>query len=497
MCKILANVTRCDEGEWQYTHWCAELCGLRGFTNLRVDIVFTSYQEWYNTVTVKRGSKNILQREASKEQNLGVTAILNQGLPVHDWYLMPESYSEPLVVEALEKYGLGKQDSILDPFSGTGTTVITAAMHGVNGVGLEVNPFLAFASRVKLDWHVDLVQFKETVDQVLIEAEPLLQSISANHDLFNVSIHPSVEKQARGVLACMHEPDMPRLYKWMTEGVVQKVLLLDYIIHARVSERLRPHFLLALAAILRPASNMKLTAHAFGSNTRKEDSPVFELYAQKLQKMYHDLRYMQSLDANLTKHIIFKTDARSFNSGQSDLLPATLAFTSPPYLNNLDYTMQTRMELFFLRFVNNMAELRQLRKAMVTCDAKAMYKEVKDSQEVADVASIQQIVTSLKEVHQDKNWGWDYSYMTSQYFGGMLRVLKSVYSLLRPGGHFVMIVGESAHSGIRVPVPELLGELGERASYSCEAINTLRSRRSSSHSFDLRESEVILRKAHS
>ena len=76
----------------------------------------------------------------------------------------------------------------------------------------------------------------------------------------------------------------------------------------------------------------------------------------------------------------------------------------------------------------------------------------------------------------------------------MLRVLRSNHPLLRPGGRFVLIVGESAHSGIRVPVPEALDNLGERASYKCEEINVIRSRRSSSHSYELRECEVILRK---
>ena len=57
-----------------------------------------------------------------------------------------------------------------------------------------------------------------------------------------------------------------------------------------------------------------------------------------------------------------------------------------------------------------------------------------------------------------------------------------------------MVVGESAHSGVRVPVPEILGELGERVAYECEEINVLRSRRSSSHNFELRECEVILLK---
>ncbi len=432
--------------------------------------------------------------QSSTRAGLSVTATLNRGLPIHDWYLMPESYSEPLVSEALNKYGLVKGDTILDPFSGTGTTVIAAVEKGINGVGFEINPFLYFASRVKLDWDIEADQFKSISERLLEEVEPLLDSVSIERNLFSPAMHPAVETQARYILAEAHEPVMPRLYKWMTEVVVQKILLLDHLIRKRVPERLQGHFLLALAAILRPVSNMKLTAHAFGSNTRKEDAPVFELFSQKLHKMGQDLEYVQSLERNVGKSNIFNHDARIASAVTSDLLPASLAFTSPPYLNNLDYTMQTRLELFFLGMIGDMAELRQLRKAMVTCDAKAMYKDVHDSIEVKDVASIQRIVIDLKEMHKDKNWGWDYSYMTTQYFGGMMRVLRSTYPLLQPGAHFVLIVGESAHSSIKVPVPEILAELGERVQYKCEAINTLRSRRSSSHSYELRECEVILRR---
>ena len=52
--------------------------------------------------------------------SLSSTAVLNRGLCVHDWYLMPESYSDPLIVEAIERFGIDVGDNILDPFSGTG-----------------------------------------------------------------------------------------------------------------------------------------------------------------------------------------------------------------------------------------------------------------------------------------------------------------------------------------------------------------------------------------
>ena len=409
---------------------------------------------------------------------LSPTAVLNYGLCPHDWYLMPEAYSEPLVVELLARFGIRPGDTVLDPFAGTGTTVTTAVLRGVHGVGLEINPFLCFAARVKLDWAVDLRGFERAMQQLLAQAEPLLDGVAGEPD-------PSA--QADG-----DEPAMPRLHEWMASAVVRKVLILRQLIEQGVPERLRPHFLLALAAILRPASNMKLTAHAFGSQVRKADAPVYALFQQKIHKIFADLVALQTAPPLFGQGHIVQGDTRRADALPVPLLPAALAITSPPYLNNLDYTMQTRMELFFLRFVRDMADLRLLRKAMVVCDAKAMYKEVHDSAEVADVAAIQQIAGRLREAHAGKNWGWDYAFMTTQYFGGMVRMLRAVRPLLRPGAAFVLIVGDSAHSGVKVPVPDLFGELGERAGYHLRAINVIRRRRSTSHQFDLCESEVVL-----
>lgn len=426
--------------------------------------------------------------------SLSSTAVLNRGLCVHDWYLMPESYSDPLIVEAIERFGIDVGDNILDPFSGTGTTVVTAVQNGVNGVGLEVNPFLCFASSVKLNWEVNLSDFRVTLTHFFDEAQSLLNSLSMESELFSPTMSAATVEKSKTILSEIDEPDMPRLHKWMTQVVVQKILILRHLIETIVPERIRPHFLLALAAILRPASNMKLTPHAFGSNKRKADAPVYDLFVEKISKIYADLKYIQSSNKQIGKGQIIHCDARSANNIKHNLPFASLAITSPPYLNNLDYTMQTRMELFFLKFVNSMEELRSLRKAMVTCDAKATYKDVKDSDEVYNIQSIQKIASRLKEVHREKNWGWDYPFMTTQYFGGMFRVLKAVKPILKRHARFVLVVGESAHSGVKVPVPDILVELGENAGYKAEAINVLRRRRSSSHRFELCESEVILQK---
>ena len=126
---------------------------------------------------------------------------------------------------------------------------------------------------------------------------------------------------------------------------------------------------------------------------------------------------------------------------------------SPPYLNNLDYTMQTRLELFFLGFVRDMDELKSLRKQMMICDAKATYRDIEDWQRVSRSSLGGDI--SPREIDDklgDKGWGWDYGRMTRQYFGGLLRALEAIKPMLAPGatvGAHPRRVGPRGRAGAR------------------------------------------------
>lgn len=419
---------------------------------------------------------------------LSTTPALNKDALVHDWYLIPESYSAPLVEEAIEEFGLSAGDTILDPFCGAGTTLVAAAFRGIHGVGFEVNPFLCFAAGVKLDWGVDVVAIRAERRRLLSRISRKLREVAA------VSEEGESWRGAARQGSLFEEIRMPRLHRWISPTVVRKVLILKQEVMKICDVKMRRVFLLALASILRPCSNMKLTPHAFGSRENKEDAPVLESFVAKVDKIASDLEKMSQLGLGRVKTLVVNEDAKYCAGTKHPLLPADLAVTSPPYLNNLDYTMQTRLELFFLDYVGDMTDLRAVRKRMVTCDAKAMYKDVPDSERVASFRSVQEVAAQLKEKHRGKNWGWDYSFMTTQYFGGMHRVLESVFHLLRPDARFVLIVGESAHSGIKVPVPRIIGEIGKAVGYVLDEIRVHRERRSSSHKFALEESAVILRK---
>lgn len=402
------------------------------------------------------------------------TAQLNRNTPVFDWYLMPEAYSAPLVYDAIEEFGVKEGGTLLDPFCGTGTTLVAARHRGRNALGIEVNPFLCFASRVKTRAEFDLPLLKVECGRLLERAR--------------VAVEGAVEEDARWQHAL---PQMPRLERWIARRVALKVVALRAAIEECVSVENRDVPLLALAAIMRGVSNMKLSPHAFGSREVKQDAQVIQLFEMRLGKMLADIEDAQQ--QSLGKASVLEGDIRAVEELRHPLLPADLAITSPPYLNNLDYTMQTRLELFFLGFIDDMEGLKQLRKRMMICDAKATYRDIEDWKRVEEVPSIRHVAQLIDDKLGDRGWGWDYGRMTRQYFGGLLRAMEAVRPMLAPGARLVMVVGESAHASVLVAVPDLVAELGESAGYISEGVKVLRTRRSSSHKIGLKESAVVMK----
>jgi hypothetical protein len=129
--------------------------------------------------------------------------------------------------------------------------------------------------------------------------------------------------------------------------------------------------------MIRSISNMKLPPHAFGGRDPKTDAPVYQEFEAKMRKILHHLQLLQQRNGYGTAHIV-QGDARRIGELPPPLnfVDLDFAVTSLPYLNNLDYTMQTRMELFFLEFVASMDDLKRVREQMVVCDAKGIYKSL-------------------------------------------------------------------------------------------------------------------------
>src|ERR1700689_407164 len=74
---------------------------------------------------------------------------------VHDWYRIILGYSDHLVGGLLDEFKLVPNDRVLDPFCGSGTTLVEGMKRGLRVTGLDANPSSCFAARVKTNWSIE------------------------------------------------------------------------------------------------------------------------------------------------------------------------------------------------------------------------------------------------------------------------------------------------------------------------------------------------------
>jgi hypothetical protein len=73
----------------------------------------------------------------------------------HDWYRFVLSFLPHLVRDYISRFELSSGACVLDPFCGTGTTIVECRKIGVASIGVEAHPMSHFASVTKVDWSPD------------------------------------------------------------------------------------------------------------------------------------------------------------------------------------------------------------------------------------------------------------------------------------------------------------------------------------------------------
>ena len=93
------------------------------------------------------------------------TFIDNMKLPVHRWFRFSAGFSALWAESVIRDHTERQKPVVLDPFAGSGTTLLAAENVGVASYGVEAHPFVAKIARAKLDRRSDPQTYQSAIDQ--------------------------------------------------------------------------------------------------------------------------------------------------------------------------------------------------------------------------------------------------------------------------------------------------------------------------------------------
>lgn len=413
--------------------------------------------------------------EEDGELNRGEMGTFKDSLraPVHRWFTYPAGFSYKAVEETFRVFDIKPGMSVYDPFGGTATTNIVASQNGIHSFGIEAHPFVHFVGHTKLFWDFGFSDLLKQIDG-LIDS---IKSTVKIQDIASISVETIFPEL---VCKCYSKEKLAYLY------------LCREAINALPSTPFRDFAKLGLTSLLRSISDVH-TGWPYIA-PKKERRPmtqgsnvdVVEKLRDQLYAMYGDLREVYQTGEYIGKATFILGDSRR----HQDVIvneSADLVFTSPPYLNNYDYSDRTRLEMYFWDEAKNWGDIsRNVRTRLImsatTQISRSDYIKGKLLSDeflaaVPNVSSeLKPKVDELTERRLHKGGKKSYDIMVAGYFNDMLKVFQETFRVLKPGASFLLILGDSAPYGVHIPTDIYLGEVGKAVGFASYKIEDLRVR---------------------
>lgn len=416
--------------------------------------------------------------ETKKYSNGVANKVNDEDRFIHNWYRFVLSFPPHVVREYLQKFNLSKGATVLDPFCGTGTTVLESKLNGLEGIGVEANPMAFFASKVKTNFDVD--------EDVLLHDSTKIAK-TASQILVNL---PSGELKTLPA-----EQESLLLSESISPIPLHKTLVLLEVIRDSHSIYIDNQLLALATTTVKHSSNLHFGPEVGVSRKKKTDSDVIITWLETVKQMVWDLKKIKE-----NKYL----PSRIFNADSRDLAKCLernsvdAVFTSPPYPNEKDYTRTTRLESVLLGFITSRENLRCLKKNLLRSNSRNVYKGDDDDKYILHHPEIMKIADEIenRRISLNKTSGFErlYHKVTKLYFGGIARHLDGLKPYLRNGALLGYVVGDQAsYLQVYIPTGKIVADIANDLGYETISIDLFRTRFATATKRDMREEVVVLK----
>jgi len=417
---------------------------------------------------IKRLQKKYKISSGDKFRDL-VNFKTNKIAPRHGWYEYKQGYAEELVKTIIKIENPSKDQYILDPFTGVGTTNLVAQSLGYKSIGFDINPVAFLASKVKTT-HFSKNDVS-AIRNILIK--------------FNPKIKSEIIPEPRVITSSFTEKALSDLYK---------IKYFCEQLDKNENDKISNFFRLAFISIIEDCSIKTKDGNGIKLNLNKKtiENP-FSYFKDKCKLMLKDIE-----SSNSNNEVILVKGSMLIDDYFDKIknLKVGISIFSPPYANCFDYCEVYKLEFWMGDFVKDYGGFKFYRDMAMRSHVNSSFNHNikyhnKDIDVIANTIATYNI------------WNKNIPDMLRGYFDDTYELLRRMKEVFTKGASCYIVVANSGYKGILVPTDLLIADIAKNLGYEVEKIMFARKIRSSSQQTDelhgkyddlMRESIIVIRK---
>lgn len=374
----------------------------------------------------------------------------------HGWIRLTPAYSIALVEDILEDLSDHEKEYILDPFSGTGTTGLVSAEHGISCDLYEVNPFLAWIARVKTR-HYTMTQIET--------AKRLASTIAEETGGYGES-----------------ELWLPNLYKierWWDHQVLNTLARVWHGIQrysTKNDESTVDLLKIAFCRLLISWANVAFN-HQSMAFKKSKNRLLFE--ENIMQEMLTNFKLIiWQILKTASENPIGQVNVLTHNSKEMPFgikNRYSCIITSPPYANRISYVREVRPYMYWLGFINESkqaADLDWIATGGAWGSATSKLLGWTPSGFFQNDQDFMSIIGKIKAQSQIL------ANYVHRYFEDMYSHFSSLPEVLKDNAQINYIIGNSKFYDVIVPTEDIYAKILEKMGFKNIQVSSLRRRSS-------------------
>ena len=381
----------------------------------------------------------IVERKELRQRS-DYTYKFNAGTGRHGWLRLTPAYSVKIVEELIVGHTEAKR--VFDPFCGTGTTALSAAYHGHDGVTTDINPFLIWLAKAKT-------------------AHYSSHDIAAAHNACRAAVDTVQVRKLEPAPA----PPIHNIERWWSSQALEFLCLLRQAIVTVTSDHSpeRTLLLIAFCRCLIDLSNAAFNHQSMSFKNCNQTDIGFDLDMADIFVKDVDFVVRGAAENPAGFAEVVLGDARDPAGAVKG--PFDLVVTSPPYANRMSYIRELRPYMYWLGFLSNGRDAGDLDWSAIGGTWGIATSRLVDWKRSTEYYRSEKLIKAVDQIaHVDNKSGVVLANYVAKYFDDMWSHFQRLTPVLNSGSEVHYIVGNSTFYGVLVSTEllyaQMLSELG-------------------------------------